>query len=319
MNDSSVLLLVMTIARPYVRCTASRTHPTHGPSCPQRGQLGGGPFDAQLAARQPRVALGRHAKLDDGLGERLAQAPVLESNCRRRGTSAPYALIDAHRHASRGHATLAVDELPRYEAADIAKVDILLNGEPVEAANRSSIVWTERDDLAPSMLALDDDSFDKELGRRFGTFLGSIEVVGPRWSYPLSLQFAKRSIDRRLVLIGDAAHGMHPIAGQGLNMGLRDVAALAEVLVDAQRLGLDIGDDTVLERYDRWRSFDNTMMLAATDGLNRLFSNDLASLKFARDAGLAAVDAIPPLKKLFMRYAMGVVGDLPKLLRGQPL
>ena len=194
-----------------------------------------------------------------------------------------------------------------------------LNGEPVEAANRSSIVWTERDDLAPSMMALDDDSFAKELGRRFGTFLGSIEVVGPRWSYPLSLQFAKRSIDRRLVLIGDAAHGMHPIAGQGLNMGLRDVAALAEVLVDAQRLGLDIGDDTVLERYDRWRRFDNTMMLAATDGLNRLFSNDVASLKFARDAGLAAVDAIPPLKKLFMRYAMGVVGDLPKLLRGQPL
>ena len=169
------------------------------------------------------------------------------------------------------------------------------------------------------MMALNGDAFAKELGRRFGFFLGNIEVIGPRWSYPLSLQFAKRSIDRRLVLIGDAAHGMHPIAGQGLNMGLRDVAALAEVLVDAQRLGLDIGDDIVLERYDRWRRFDNTMMLAATDALNRLFSNDVASLKLASDAGLAVVDAIPPLKKLFMRYAMGVVGDLPKLLRGQPL
>ena len=185
--------------------------------------------------------------------------------------------------------------------------------------NRSSLVWTEREDLAPGMMALDDDAFLAEVAARFGDFLGTLKLEGPRWSYPLSLQFAKRSIDRRLVLIGDAAHGMHPIAGQGLNMGLRDVAALAEVLVDAQRLGLDIGDDTVLERYDRWRRFDNTMMLAATDALNRLFSNDVASLKFARDAGLAAVDAIPPLKKLFMRYAMGVVGDLPKLLRGQPL
>ena len=194
-----------------------------------------------------------------------------------------------------------------------------LMGDTEGAANRASIVWTEREDLAPAMMALDDGAFVAELQDRFGAFLGDIEVVGPRWSYPLSLQFAQETLAERLVLIGDAAHGMHPIAGQGLNMGLRDVAALAEVLVDSHRLGLDIGDGHVLERYERWRRFDNTMMLAATDVLNRLFSNNIAPIRAARDIGLAAVNAVPPLKRLFMRHAMGVVGDLPKLLRGQPL
>jgi len=194
-----------------------------------------------------------------------------------------------------------------------------LMGETEGAADRSSIVWTERSDLAPDLMALDDDAFRDELMRRFGDFMGSVEVVGPRYAYPLSLQYARETIATRLVLIGDAAHGMHPIAGQGLNMGLRDVAALAEVLADAARLGLDVGDGVQLQRYERWRRFDNTMMLAATDMLNRLFSNDIAPIRLARDAGLAAVDAIPPLKRLFMRHAMGVVGELPRLLRGQPL
>jgi 2-octaprenyl-6-methoxyphenol hydroxylase len=194
-----------------------------------------------------------------------------------------------------------------------------LMGEAAGHANRASIVWTERDDLAPAILALDDETFADELRRRFGSFLGEVEVIGPRWSYPLSLQFAKRTTDTRLVLIGDAAHGMHPIAGQGLNMGLRDVATLAEVLVEAHRLGLDVGDGAQLERYQRWRRFDNAVMLAATDVLNRLFSNDIAPLRLARDLGLAAVDKLPPLKKLFMRHAMGVVGELPKLLQGRPL
>ncbi len=198
----------------------------------------------------------------------------------------------------------------------------LMGDEPAKApgrADRASIVWTERDELAPAIMALDDEAFTAELCRRFGDFLGRVEVIGPRWAYPLSLQFAKRTVDHRLVLVGDAAHGMHPIAGQGLNMGLRDVATLAEVLVEAHRLGLDVGAATGLERYQRWRRFDNAAMLAATDALNRLFSNDVAPLRLARDLGLAAVEKMPPLKKLFMRHAMGVVGELPKLLRGQPL
>lgn len=188
-----------------------------------------------------------------------------------------------------------------------------------DAANRSSIVWTERAQLAPALMALDDDTFATELRRRFGAFLGDVAVIGPRWSYPLSLQFARQTTATRLVLIGDAAHGMHPIAGQGLNMGLRDVATLAQVLVETHRLGLDIGAAQTLERYARWRRFDNAQMLAATDALNRLFSNDVAPIRLARDLGLAAVDKIPPLKRLFMRHAMGVVGDLPRLLEGRPL
>jgi 2-octaprenyl-6-methoxyphenol hydroxylase len=185
--------------------------------------------------------------------------------------------------------------------------------------NRSSIVWTEHADLAPALMALGDDGFLAELERRFGDFLGSLRVVGPRWSYPLSLQFAEAATARRLALAGDAAHAMHPIAGQGLNMGLRDVAALAEVLIDARRLGLDAGDAAVLERYQRWRRFDNTLMLAATDALNRLFSNEFPPLRLARDVGLAVVDRLRPLKRLFMRQAMGLTGELPRLMRGEPL
>ena len=183
----------------------------------------------------------------------------------------------------------------------------------------SSIVWTERADLAPAIMALDDAGFMAELESRFGDFLGDLEVIGPRWSYPLSLQFAHTVLGRRLALVGDAAHAMHPIAGQGLNMGLRDVAALAEVVLDARRLGLDIGEGAVLERYQRWRRFDNALMLATTDGLNRLFSNDIRPLRLARDLGLAAVNRLPPLKRFFMRHAMGLVGDLPRLMRNQPL
>lgn len=185
--------------------------------------------------------------------------------------------------------------------------------------NRSCIVWTERTALAPAMMALNDMEFNAELARRFGDFLGETRPTGPRWCYPLSLQFAERVTDRRLVLVGDAAHAMHPIAGQGLNMGLRDVAAMAEVLSDAHRLGLDIGSAVVLERYERWRGFDNTLMLAMTDVLNRLFSNDIAPVRLARDVGLAVVNRIPPLKRFFMRHAMGLVGDLPRLMRGERL
>ena len=185
--------------------------------------------------------------------------------------------------------------------------------------HRSSIVWTERRDLAPKMLALDEAAFAGEIERRFGPSLGRLRTIGGRWAYPLTLVHAERYVDNRLALLGDAAHAIHPIAGQGLNLGLRDVAALAEAVVDARRLGLDVGDALVLERYQRWRRFDNLVLMAVTDGLNRLFSNDLAPLRLARDLGLAAVNQLPALKRVFMRHAMGMVGDLPRLVRGERL
>ena len=145
--------------------------------------------------------------------------------------------------------------------------------------------------------------------------MGKVSVVGPRFCHPLGLQFADTSVARRLVLIGDADHGMHPIAGQGLNMGYRDVAALVDVLAEARHVGLDIGSAAVLERYQRWRRFDNTLMLAVTDGLNRLFSNNIAPIRVARDIGLGGVNRMPCLKKILMRSAMGLSGDLPTLMR----
>ncbi|MEJ2014926.1 MAG: FAD-dependent oxidoreductase [Limibacillus sp.] len=185
--------------------------------------------------------------------------------------------------------------------------------------HRSSIVWTEKRELAGAMMKLDEADFSAEIERRFGDSLGALKAVGPRWSYPLSLLLAERYLDHRLVIVGDAAHGIHPIAGQGLNLGLRDVAALAEILVDAARLGLDLGDANLLSRYPQWRRFDALALVAVTDALNRLFSNDIAPLRLARDLGLAAVDRLPPLKRLFMQDAMGVTGDLPRLIRGEAL
>lgn len=183
--------------------------------------------------------------------------------------------------------------------------------------HRSSIVWTERSDLARRLLELDEPRFQAEFARRFGDHLGPVAAAGPRWSYPLRLVHAERYIDTRLVLVGDAAHGIHPIAGQGYNLGVRDIAALVEVMVDAKRLGLDVGGADTLERYAQWRRADNLTMVAATDLLNRLFSNDIAPLRLARDMGLAAVNRVPGLRKFFVRHAMGLVGDLPKLIRGE--
>src|SRR5690606_2649350 len=183
--------------------------------------------------------------------------------------------------------------------------------------NRSSLVWTERTADAKAILALDEDAFADEMRARFGDYLGACRPSGPRWSYPLTLQLAREYVRPRLALVGDAAHGIHPIAGQGLNLGLRDVAAAAEVVVDAARLGLDIGALDVLERYQSWRRFDNVALSLVTDGLNRLFSNDIAPIRLARDLGLGAVAQMGPLRRFFMRHAAGMVGDLPRLLRGE--
>jgi 2-octaprenyl-6-methoxyphenol hydroxylase len=184
---------------------------------------------------------------------------------------------------------------------------------------RSSIVWTERKDEAARIVALPDAEFHEELERRFGLKLGEIKAVGARKAYPLGLFVARSFIAERLALVGDAAHVIHPIAGQGLNMGLKDVAALAETIVDAARLGLDFGRSDVLERYQRWRRFDTMAMGVATDGLNRLFSNRSDALRVVRDVGLGIVDRLPGLKNLFIREAAGLVGDVPKLLRGESL
>ena len=190
---------------------------------------------------------------------------------------------------------------------------------PLAPRGRSSIVWTEHADLAPRILALPEAEFAAELRTRFGEFLGEIEPVGPRWAYPLALLQAERYVGRRLALVGEAAHVIHPIAGQGLNITIRDVAALAELIVDQRRRGLDIGDDSLLERYQRWRRPDALLLAAVTDGLNRLFSNATPPVRLARDLGLAMVHRLPPLKRLLMRHAMGTLGDRPRLAKGQPL
>jgi 2-octaprenyl-6-methoxyphenol hydroxylase len=185
--------------------------------------------------------------------------------------------------------------------------------------NRSSIVWTERGSLAPAFLKLDDAAFIGEVAQRFGDQWGVLSLDGPRWSYPLSMHLALSYVAPRFALAGDAAHGVHPIAGQGLNLGLRDAAALAEVVIDAARLGLDIGSEAVLGRYQSWRRFDNALFAASFDALNRLFSNDIAPVAAVRRMGLDIVDSIAPLKRFFMHQASGASGDVPRLMRGEAI
>ena len=181
---------------------------------------------------------------------------------------------------------------------------------------RSGIVWTEKRHLVDAILQQDDACFLGELAEKVGNTLGTISLAGPRFAYPLTFQMAERYIGKRLGLVGDAAHGMHPIAGQGLNVGIRDAAALAQVVVEGARLGLDIGSSQVLDRYQRWRRFDTTLMMGVTDGLVKLFSNRNPLLAAARDVGLWAVQQCGPATRLFSRHAMGVVGDLPRPLQG---
>ncbi|MGD9866019.1 MAG: FAD-dependent monooxygenase [Pseudodonghicola sp.] len=185
--------------------------------------------------------------------------------------------------------------------------------------NRSSIVWSERAETAAEINAMSEADYLAVLRPRFGDFLGEIRLAGQRWSYPLGLTVANSFIADRLALVGDAAHGMHPIAGQGLNAGLRDVGALAEVLVLAARRGEDIGAAPVLERYQQWRRFDTATLALATDAFNKLFSNDNPLLRLGRDLGMGLVNAVPALRRGFLREAAGLTGDLPRLLRGQKI
>jgi 2-octaprenyl-6-methoxyphenol hydroxylase len=180
-------------------------------------------------------------------------------------------------------------------------------------------VWTESRAEAARIVALDTDQVHRELEQRFGLHLGEIRALDRPRAFPLGYFVARSFIGERLALVGDAAHVIHPIAGQGLNMGLKDVAALAEVIVDALRLGIDPGQADVLDRYQRWRRFDTMAMGAATNTLNVLFTNESTLLRGVRDIGLGLVDRMPPLKSAFIRQAAGLSGEVPRLLKGEAL
>jgi 2-octaprenyl-6-methoxyphenol hydroxylase len=185
--------------------------------------------------------------------------------------------------------------------------------------NRANIVWSEKTPRAKALMAMEPAAFEAELSRRFGDYLGAVKVDAPIWSYPLSMELAATWAKPRVTLAGDAAHGIHPIAGQGLNLGLKDVAALSEVLVEAHRLGQDLGDLSVLERYASWRRTDTMTLAISCDAFVRLFSNDIAPIRALRTLGLGLVDAVGPARRFFASHAGGGVGDLPKLLRGESL
>lgn len=220
------------------------------------------------------------------------------------------AIITAFDHA-RPHENCAFEIF--YPAGPFAILPLL----PVDGRNRSALVWTVSERDAPGMLKLSDRGFLAEAERQMGGFLGTLSNLAPRSTYPLGFHHAARITAERLALVGDAAHGIHPIAGQGLNLGFRDVATLTEVLVDGKRLGLDLGDPQLLARYERWRGLDTLMVAMATDTLNRLFGVPGKAASAVRRFGLSAVQAIPPLKARFMAEARGESGDLPRLLQGE--
>lgn len=185
--------------------------------------------------------------------------------------------------------------------------------------NRASLVWTERDRTADALIAAPDAVFQAELENRFGDFLGGVKPVGPRFSYPLGLRYGEEFCRDRIAFVGDAARGIHPIAGQGFNLGIRDAAALAEVCGEAKRCGLDIGASTTLQRYRDWRRFDSATLAVGTDLFTRLFSNDIEPVRQVRGLGLALVNKIGPARRFFMKQAGGETGDPPRLLKGLKL
>ncbi|MFA5898961.1 MAG: FAD-dependent monooxygenase [Hyphomicrobium sp.] len=185
--------------------------------------------------------------------------------------------------------------------------------------NRACITWTENAREAKRIMALDDAGFLGEIEKRFGGKLGAVTLAGPRQSWPLEMHLARRYVAPRFALVGDAAHGVHPLAGQGLNLGFRDVAALSEVVVEGMRLGFDAGDAQALSRYERWRRFDSAISTATFDAINRVFASDVSLLRSVREAGLGIVERTPVLKRFFVAEAAGLTGKLPRLLRGEPI
>lgn len=265
-----------------------------------------------VAARRPALGLadGRRIEADlvvvaEGKGSTTRDRLGIGA---RRWSYAQTGLVATLRH-DRPHQGLAMERF--FPDGPFARLPM--------TGNRSSIVWALRDSLAGEVAKLDDRGFLGEAAERFGDDLGDLALEGPRWSYPLTLTWADRYAEARAVLVGDAARAIHPIAGQGWNLAVRDVAAVAELVVDRLRLGLDPGDATVTERYAAWRRFDGTALVTVTDGLNRLFGNDLAPVRLVRELGLGLVDRVRPLKLLFMRHAMGLIGELPRSMRGLPL
>ena len=261
-----------------------------------------------------------HATVETASGKRLTGRILIGSDGRKSGT-ATRAGIKRHGHDYNQTALVCAIEhaLPHHGIAH----QFFMPAGPLAilplTGNRCSIVWSETTAEAARINALSDQGYIAYLQPRFGSFLGKISIAGARFTYPLNLTLANSFIADRLALIGDAAHGVHPIAGQGLNLGLRDVGALAEVLIEAKRRGEDIGAVDVLSRYQAWRGFDTATLAMATDGFNKLFSNDNSLVRAGRDIGLGIVNAMPSLRKRFLNEAAGITGDVPKLLQGQQI
>ena len=275
------------------------------------------------------VAPGQHAELERGVARvtielvdgRKAQAPLV-ALCEGRQSSTRERLgigVREWRYGQTGIVCTLAHARPHHGLA----VERFFPDGPFArlpmSGDRSSIVWALDDGISGAVLALDDTGFVGEVAERFGSDLGALELASPRWAYPLSLALADRYTAERVALVGDAARGIHPIAGQGWNLAVRDAASLAEIVTDRLRLGLDPGDAIALERYAAWRRFDGATLVAVTDGINRLFANDVFPVRLVREAGLAAVQRTGPLKRFFMQHAMGLVGDLPRAMRGLPL
>lgn len=253
-------------------------------------RVAGGP---EIGCRLVIAAEGRNSALRDAAGIPVTRLPYGQTG-----------IVCAVAHEKPHHNIALEHFLPSGPFAQLPMCGTD-EAQSVSAPNVSAIVWTERDRLARVILGLDDAQFAREIGRRLGDHLGTVRPIGRRWSYPLAAMIAHRYVDTRMALVGDAAHGIHPIAGQGLNLGFRDVEALAELVIEAVAAGADPGAPGLLERYQRRRRPGNMAMLIATDALDRLFSNDSRAVRLARDVGIAAVHRAIPLKRMFMRQAMG--------------